>query len=200
MSTLSDIRVLIGDIAEFDRQTATGDGASTKYQVTSYPIITDSDSVTVGGTAKTRGTDYTVDVERGVITFTTAPSNAAAVVIFYNYAQLSDESINALVVLKDDTYAAAAMAAESLAAKYARISDLKVGDLSISYSQRAKDYREMAARLWVLAARAAVRTPYAGGISIADKEIDQDNTDRVQPAFSVGMHSVGTVTTATEEL
>ena len=57
-----------------------GDGATKVFQLTrrevGYPALS---SVTVGGTAMTSGTDYTYDGATGVLTFTSAPANAAAI-------------------------------------------------------------------------------------------------------------------------
>ena len=78
---------------------------------------------------------------------------------------------------------AAAACCDSLAAKNARLADLAEGQLRISYSQRYKQFLEMAA---VLRSRAAVlAVPSAGGISISDKEAAEGDTDRVSPSFTV---------------
>jgi len=57
-----------------------GDGATKVFQLTrreiGYPALS---SVTVGGTAMTSGTDYTYDGATGVLTFTSAPENAAVI-------------------------------------------------------------------------------------------------------------------------
>jgi hypothetical protein len=54
-------------------------------------------------------------------------------------------------------------------------------------SQKAEAYRKQA---MVLQAQAKeynfVPIPYAGGISISDKEIDDDNSDSFRPWFSSG--------------
>ena len=54
-------------------------------------------------------------------------------------------------------------------------------------SQKAKAYREQASQLLELAGReGSVPTPYAGGITISDKEIDWANTDLVRAGFYKG--------------
>jgi len=56
------------------KQSFSGDGTSTVYQLAETNI--DSvDSVNVDGSLLAAGTDYTVDLTKGTVTFTTAPSN-----------------------------------------------------------------------------------------------------------------------------
>jgi len=89
-------------------------------------------------------------------------------------------------------YYAAAQGAQQLAAKYGRLVDQSIGDLSISYSQRQKAYTDLAVKLRMQATTKGglgLATPYAGGIRRSDKEIDETDTDRVKPAFTVGMHN-----------
>jgi len=85
--------------------------------------------------------------------------------------------------------AAAPHAANAIAAYFAtKAADKSVGDLSIAYSRRAAEYRETAKRLERLSVVTAI--PYAGGISRSDKDALEEDTDRVEPAFSIGMHDV----------
>jgi len=84
-------------------------------------------------------------------------------------------------------YDAAVRCCLTIASKFSRLADQSVGDLKVSMSQKAKAYRLQAEELKTLADReGSVPTPYAGGISISDKNIDRDNTDRVDPWFSSG--------------
>ena len=74
-----------------------------------------------------------------------------------------------------------------IASKFSRLADQSVGDLKVSMSQKAKAYRTQATELLELAGReGSVPTPYAGGITITDKEIDWDNSDIVRPDFTKG--------------
>ena len=68
-----------------------------------------------------------------------------------------------------------------------RLADQAVGDMRVDMSQKAKAYRDQAAWLLELAGReGSVPTPYAGGITLTDKEIDWNNTDLVRPGFRKG--------------
>lgn len=53
------------------------DGTSTEYQLPKKPLVS-VDSVKVDDTTKTEGTDYTVDLTNGKVTFTTAPTAPAS--------------------------------------------------------------------------------------------------------------------------
>lgn len=71
-----------------------------------------------------------------------------------------------------------------VASKFSRMADKSVGDLRVDMSQKAKGYRDQASELKELAAREGlVPTPYLGGMTISDKDIDRDNSDMVQPLF-----------------
>ena len=99
--------------------------------------------------------------------------------------QLQDEEIQFFLTQEGSVSRTAARCAETLAAKYARQADRKVGDMSLSASQRSKAYLELAARIRQQA-RINV-APYAGGISAGDKEANAADTDRVSPSFWVDM-------------
>lgn len=101
--------------------------------------------------------------------------------------QLQDEEITYLLNLYGgNIYTAAIVAARSLASKYSREPDVKIGDYSTSNSQKAKAYLALANELEQTQNKGLLGRvkPYAGGISIADKQQDEQNTDRVLPAFT----------------
>ena len=74
--------------------------------------------------------------------------------------------------------------ADALIGKYARLVDKSVGDLHLSYGNLLKNFTALAARLRMRATLAQVPT-YAGGQSISEKMMVDDDTDRVQPAVKV---------------
>lgn len=84
-------------------------------------------------------------------------------------------------------YIAAAELSEAIAAKFSRKVDKSVGDLKISFSKQAEQYSKKAKQLRNRGSLAAI-APYAGGISVSDKESVVSNTDRVDPSFSRGMN------------
>lgn len=106
--------------------------------------------------------------------------------------QFSNEEINAILADNgDEPYATAIVLIEGLIARYSRYISKSVGDLSISYGDRVKQYQSLLAGLRRRATLQLCK-PYAGGISIADKQIDQADSDVVQPYFKVGMHDSDT--------
>lgn len=99
---------------------------------------------------------------------------------------LSDEEIQSLLVIHKTKEAAAVEACLAIAAKLARLADEKVGDVSVSFSQRAQAYERLAVKL-----RARFATDldiHAGGISESDKTIVESDTDRKPPIFKIGLH------------
>ena len=95
---------------------------------------------------------------------------------------LQDEEIAYLLTVNGDPASAAIQGCEQIAAKFSRLCDQTVGSVSLSYSQKAKAYLAMAAKLRErLAIGNAI--PYAGGISDSDKQIAASDQDLVQPVF-----------------
>lgn len=81
--------VLFDAIADSTEATDTfsGDGTTTAFTLNHSPVWRVV-SVTVGGSAKTLGTDYKVDYYDGVIHFVTAPPTGTDVVVTYRYSGL----------------------------------------------------------------------------------------------------------------
>lgn len=77
----------------------------------------------------------------------------------------------------------AAACARSLAAKYSSLVDKTVGPLRLSYSQRSKQYLDLAASLQTQGEQSGA-TLYAGGTSLADMAAVDGNNDRVPQPFS----------------
>lgn len=98
----------------------------------------------------------------------------------------------------DNIYTAAVMAAESIAAKYARMVTNSQSDvhgnhtLTRNYSDRHKHYLDLAKRLEKrmnsMKANTMASGVYAGGISVSDKATRNSNADRVATAFSKELH------------
>lgn len=66
-----------------------------------------------------------------------------------------------------------------------------MGALSISYTDLAKEYRAIVSdlkRRLALGFGAGGIRPYAGGISVADKEVQREDDDWDKPSFIRGIH------------
>lgn len=75
----------------------------------------------------------------------------------------------------------------AIASKFSRLADQAVGDLKVDMFQKATNAREQAKLLYQQASREGnTPTPYAGGITVSDKAIDEDNSNIVKPYFSRG--------------
>lgn len=105
---------------------------------------------------------------------------------------VSDEEIawtNSQVTGSDtattDLYTVAYRVMIAIASKFSRLANQAIGDMRVDLSQKADNARKQAEELRTLAGREnLVPIPYAGGISVSDKDIDRDNSDRVDPFFT----------------
>jgi len=103
---------------------------------------------------------------------------------------VSDEEIAYLLSeAGDDVIKASIAACEAISRRFARKASQTTGRVSVNYSERAKVWIDLADKLRT---RALVEnmsdTPYAGGISQDDVDSVKDDSDRVAPAFTKGMH------------
>lgn len=101
--------------------------------------------------------------------------------------QLQDEEISFFLTLRNSLWGAAAEACRAIAANLARQADSVQADMRVAYSSRSRSYAAMAARFENFAIARSGALPYAGGISIADKQRAEQDTDRVPPSFQIGM-------------
>jgi len=101
--------------------------------------------------------------------------------------QMQDEEISYLASTRGTVYGAAAECCRSLANKYARSVDQQAGTSKTAYSQMSKAYAAAALRFENKAVLSGAALPYAGGISVSDKQLQDFNNDRVQPQFALGM-------------
>jgi hypothetical protein len=98
---------------------------------------------------------------------------------------LQDEEISYILSINSSVSDAAYAACVGIVAKFSRLADKEVGKVKIKYSQKAKQYQQLADKLWLNAG--VVVMPYAGGISVADKQAMQEDNGIVQPSFKRGM-------------
>lgn len=129
-------------------------------------------------------------------TYGYAPSTSTPDAVRYLVGQVStadpvlvyDEEIAYAIQQRPSAYGAASLVADVLASRYLNEGNrLTVGALTIAYQNRGEEYRNLARRLLANQALAGV-SPYVGGISQADMEIDVQNTDRVPMPFAIGMN------------
>lgn len=98
-------------------------------------------------------------------------------------AEFTDEEINFYIDTESNIYGAASVACGSLAAKYASKVNKTVGKLKIDASDKYKHFKELSESYKAKAKVKGAPTLYAGGISVADKDSQKADSDRVEPAF-----------------
>jgi hypothetical protein len=98
--------------------------------------------------------------------------------------ELSNRDILFALDQNSNPYAAAAICARALSARYARRVDTKFETIESKYSQLRDSYEQLARSLDAQAKRkGALGLPVAGGISNAEVETVQNDPDRVKPFF-----------------
>ena len=101
-------------------------------------------------------------------------------------AILQDEEIDFMLTEYPNYKMAAANCADVISSKMASAAQERtIGNLKLVYADKAKKYAELANRLRMQASKVVL--PYAGGISKADKDTINQDTDRVEPSFRRGM-------------
>jgi hypothetical protein len=99
---------------------------------------------------------------------------------------LTDKQIGTVLEeVEGDREWASVACLESLSRRYALQADISTGDTKLTYSKQAENLAERARELRarVVASRGG---PFAGGISVSDKEAREENSDRVGGVFRRG--------------
>lgn len=98
---------------------------------------------------------------------------------------LQDEEIQWFISQHGSEYYAASGACLALAAKFSsKASDRQVGPLRINAAEVPRAYRDLSKRLRIEGDQRGLFTaPFAGGITVADKESDAKDDTLVQPRF-----------------
>ncbi len=93
-----------------------------------------------------------------------------------------DDEIRFLITLEGNALKAATKAAQTLAMKFARFCDESVGQVRVTFSQKSKQYRDLAKDL---KKHAAIKNacPFMGALTESQKDIQEEDRDLVQPEF-----------------
>ena len=125
-----------------------------------------------------------------------APATVAADALKLWIGDLSTSSSGELLKSAECSYliatfgsaiAAAPYACDVVAAMFADQVDKSVGDLRLAAQQKFEHYSTLGSSLRRTASLFG-GVPYAGGISRADKDSVELDTDRVVPSFKIGAH------------
>ena len=113
--------------------------------------------------------------------------------------RLSDSEINFFLENEGSIRRATVRCAESIAAIFASKVDQSIGKIRISFSKQFEHFTELAKRLANNANQAALAGAFSGGISKADKLIDEQNEDSTKPFFARDQFDTPGVTTVPRE-
>lgn len=155
------VRQEAGDAGFPVRDAASGDGIQTTFFLTAYPIIGNSQAVTVGGVAQTETVNYTLNDVTGELVFSVAPGvGTDNIVIAYLGARIGDaaivEACRQWSLLSSATadigpsaavLNAAAMVCEWKASEYANDFDFDTDGQSFKAGALAKQWADRAAAL-----------------------------------------------------
>ncbi len=97
-----------------------------------------------------------------------------------------DEEISAAVSNFGNKYAGAAAVARAIAGKFAREPDSKMGQVAFSNSQKSQAFLALAKTIDLEAASEGITGPWMGASSVAWKDSQEEDEDRVQPSFARG--------------
>lgn len=102
---------------------------------------------------------------------------------------VQNEEINfGLSQTNNDIYKAAAWICRGIVAKFSRLVDTTLdGALSAKYSDKVKQYQTLATQVENQGKKVSGKSlgVYAGGISVADMTVSNEDPDRVLPAFGI---------------
>ena len=100
---------------------------------------------------------------------------------------LSDEEITYCLTAGGSARLGAALAAEAISAKFSRLADRSVGQVSVSCSQKAEAYRKLANDLRASDA-ASSSLPHFGEVFVSESAALDKDSSLIQPSFRVGMN------------
>lgn len=122
---------------------------------------------------------YVVSTNRGKVRLLIGDTDS-------NNVLLQDDEIDFfLSESNDNVYLAASYAARSISGKFSREADTTVESVSKSYSQRSRQYSQLAAQLEAQSkrVRGSIPTPAISGISKDAINTQREDEDRVQGKF-----------------
>lgn len=100
-----------------------------------------------------------------------------------NDKQLQDEELAFALTYGGSVIGAAVVACQALSTLFSRKADTVTGELRTMWSSVARAYAARAQEFQNQLSETTFASPYAGGVSIADKREREDNADRAHPSF-----------------
>lgn len=128
--------------------------------------------------------DDTLDTDKDIVRFLVGDTDTDDQLI-------SDEGIAVWLAAAGSTYLAAAHIAESLAASYARVQNVRVDTVSVDFGAISSSFRMLAIRLRGMSAATSgdgIAAPFVGGLSLDDMREREADDDRPGSGIAIGMH------------
>jgi len=148
MTNLQKLRLLIGDpdkacVAD---QFGAGDGTKKYFKLKLFPIRTDTEVITLDNAAQTRTTHYALDLDTGLVTMVTAPSDKLILLAQkYEYNAFSDDELNSILSdYGNNINLSAAHCCRALATNAAKFFNYYSGDERVDRTKESENFRRMA--------------------------------------------------------
>jgi hypothetical protein len=135
MTNLQLVRKQLADDYKFAFDENDGDGATEIFRLTHGNIQAATYEVQVDGAVQTDATDYTLDLERGILEFATAPTTGDIIQIKYYFSAFSDTEITEFLSLNSTVNKTVLALIEILIADTARRFDYTSGQTEMKPSQ-----------------------------------------------------------------
>lgn len=181
--SVSVVRLLVGDIPQRARFEATGDGVLSEYDLPEHPLLS-APRVVIDGVVQTITTDYTIDLQLGVLQFDTAPEYDAPIVVTYSWAQFTDADLQTYLDIESgDPRLAAADALDAIASSAAMLQGrITMLDITLDGTAVAKALHEtaMGLRAVVEAGAVPVPTDENPGFDFAEMVFDSNRDEKVR--------------------
>ncbi len=97
LETKGPVRAAASSAAVTSAAVGTGDGGTTAFPIPHNPLVPGLETVSLAGAVQTRGTDYSISYDTGVITFNVAPALASSITADYTWYKV--DSVTAALTL-----------------------------------------------------------------------------------------------------
>lgn len=102
MTNLEKLRQKIADPYKYSEDSQTSDGISTVYELTHGHVLDGSYTVYVDGEEQIEDTDYTIELDSGVITFSSIVTTGDEIRVIYKFSAFSDDELTQYLTDNND--------------------------------------------------------------------------------------------------
>jgi hypothetical protein len=166
-SSLELLRKEIADPYRSAFDTNVGDGETTEFKLAHGNVKSGTLVVYVGNTLQEENTDYTVDYEEGMITFSSAPADLVSVTADYKFSVFSDTELTEFLALENQSIDGAVLRCiDILLMDSARRFDYSAGKLDLKPSQVFENLRKLRE---IVISKIESSATGGGGVILADR-------------------------------